>query len=49
MKTTTTPITSSELCIPKIEQFHNEHPEAARPPVTGEITNLARSLPESEG
>ena len=29
-----------------IGQFHNEHPEAARPPVTGETTGLTGSLPE---
>ena len=28
----------------RIGQFHNEHPEAARPPVTGETTGLTGSL-----
>ena len=29
-----------------IEQFRNEYPEAVRPPMTGETTDLAGSLPE---
>jgi hypothetical protein len=30
----------------RLEQFHNEHPEAAMPLMTGETTDLAGSLPE---
>ena len=30
----------------RIKPFHNEYSEAARPPVTGETTDLAGGLPE---
>jgi hypothetical protein len=37
---------ANNFALHRIEQFHNEYPKAARPPVTGEITDLAGSLPE---